>query len=35
MGMFVREALMRPLIVFAVPTPTCTIIACGLPVTMA
>jgi len=28
------QALMRPLIVFAVPTPTCTIIACGLPVIM-
>jgi hypothetical protein len=34
MGMFCREALMRLLIAFAVPTPTCTIIACGLPVIM-
>ncbi len=34
-GMFCREALIRPLIELAVPTPTWTIIACGLPVTMA
>ena len=34
-GTFWREALMRPFSEFAVPTPTCTIIACGRPVTMA
>ena len=34
-GTFWREALMRPFSEFAVPTPTCTIIACGRPLTIA
>ena len=34
-GTFWREALMRPFSAFAVPTPTCTIMACGFPVTIA